>query len=131
MTLPAHWTEEQLEEQRLAAIEIFRRRRMEEPLEQYIANFDEYQGVIEELLESTLDLSDIDSRLVDVLTAPKTLIDRAIEARSVGDISHGDIASNRRPGSRGGPPAGRVPELDGCPSPGRDRGRCWGVAMGR
>ncbi|MBJ9976717.1 XamI family restriction endonuclease [Pseudomonas sp. S75] len=73
MTLPAHWTEEQLEEQRLAAIEIFRRRRMEEPLEQYIANFDEYQGVIEELLESTLDLSDIDSRLVDVLTAPKLL----------------------------------------------------------
>lgn len=73
MTFPAHWTETQLEEQRLVAIEIFRRRRMEEPLEQYISNFDEYQGVIEELLESTLDLSDIDSSLVGVLTDPKLL----------------------------------------------------------
>lgn len=73
MTRPTLWLDEQLEEQRLIAIEIFRRRRMEEPLEQYLAHFDEYQGVVEELLESTLDLSDLNSRLIEVLTAPKLL----------------------------------------------------------
>jgi len=46
---------------------------MEEPLEQYLAHFDEYQGVIEELLESTVDLSDLDGNLVNLLTVPKLL----------------------------------------------------------
>lgn len=73
MTQPPNWTAQQLDEQRLVAIEIFRRQRMEEPLEQYLANFDEYQGVVEELLESTVDLSDLNSRLVEVLAAPKLL----------------------------------------------------------
>lgn len=73
MNLPPVWTVEELEAQRQAAIEIFRRRRMEEPLEQYIAHFDHYQGKVEDLLEATLDLSDLDSRLVDVLTDPKLL----------------------------------------------------------
>ncbi len=73
MSPPPVWTSEQLEEKRLEAIEIFRRRRMEEPLEQYLTHFDEYQGIVEELLESTIDLSDLDERLVDVLTNPKLL----------------------------------------------------------
>lgn len=71
--VPTPWTDEQLEEQRLIATEIFRRKRMEEPLEQYIQQFDEYQGVVENLLESTVDLTDLDDSLVDVLTAPKLL----------------------------------------------------------
>lgn len=71
--VPTPWTEAQLEQQRLAATEIFRRKRMEEPLEQYIQHFDEYQGVVEELLESTVDLTDLNSRLIEVLTAPKLL----------------------------------------------------------
>lgn len=73
MSQPPVWTPVQLEEKRLEAIEIFRRRRMEEPLEQYVAHFDEYQGVIEELLESTVDLSDLDGNLINVLTVPKLL----------------------------------------------------------
>jgi len=70
---PPTWTDAQLEEQRLIAMELFRRRRMEEPLEQYLTHFDESQGTVEELLESTLDLSDLSSRLTEVLTAPKLL----------------------------------------------------------
>ncbi|CAB3695880.1 hypothetical protein LMG26690_02360 [Achromobacter animicus] len=73
MTQPPVWTSEQLELKRAQAIEIFRRRRMEEPLEQYVAHFDEYQGVVEELLESTVDLTDLDGSLVDVLTTPRLL----------------------------------------------------------
>ena len=71
--VPTPWTEANLEEQRLIATEIFRRKRMEEPLEQYISHFDEYQSVVEELLESTVDLTDLNSRIVEVLTAPKLL----------------------------------------------------------
>lgn len=73
MSQPPVWTPQQLEEKRREAIEIFRRRRMEEPLEQYLAHFDEYQAVIENLLETTVDLSDLDRNLVDILSAPKSL----------------------------------------------------------
>ncbi|WP_199399876.1 XamI family restriction endonuclease [Xylophilus ampelinus] len=73
MSQPPVWTAEQLELKRLEAVFIFRNRRMEEPLEQYLAHFDEYQGVVEDLLESTVDLSDLDSNLVHVLTAPKLM----------------------------------------------------------
>lgn len=62
------WTQEELEQGRKAAVEVFRKRRMEEPLEEYLEAFDEYQGVIEELLESTVDLKELDSQLVDVVT---------------------------------------------------------------
>jgi XamI restriction endonuclease len=73
MRQPPTWTDQQLEQQRTKAIEIFRRLRMEEPLEQYLLKFDESQGVVEELLEFTIDLSDLRSRMVDVLTQPKLL----------------------------------------------------------
>jgi XamI restriction endonuclease len=70
---PPVWTSDQLDLKRLEAIEIFRHRRMEEPLEQYVEQFDDYQGVIEDLLESTVDLSQLDGSLVRVLTDPKLL----------------------------------------------------------
>ncbi len=43
---------------------------MEEPLEDYLEAFDEYQGYIEELLETTVDLSQLDSQALAVLTNP-------------------------------------------------------------
>lgn len=70
---PPEWSEAQLEENRLVAIELFRHRRMEEPLEQYLATFDEYQGTVEELLEATVDLTDLDSQILNLLTEPKKL----------------------------------------------------------
>lgn len=68
-----HWTDEQLEADRVAAIEVFRKRRMEEPLEEYLQGFDEYQTAVEVLLESTVDLKELDQHLVEVLCDSKLL----------------------------------------------------------
>lgn len=46
---------------------------MEEPLEDYLEAFDEYQGYIEELLETTVDLSQLESSALDVLTDRRLL----------------------------------------------------------
>lgn len=73
MTEPPVWTREQLEIDRLKAIELFRKERMEEPLEDYLEAFDEYQGHIEELLETMVDLSQLESTALDVLTDPHLL----------------------------------------------------------
>ncbi|MFL6519191.1 MAG: XamI family restriction endonuclease [Chthoniobacterales bacterium] len=54
---PPQWDEEQLEKDRQKAIQIFRRERLEEPLEAYLEMFDRYQALFEELLETTLDLT--------------------------------------------------------------------------
>lgn len=67
---PPRWTEEQLEADRLAAIAVFRRVRMREPLEQYLEAFDEYRGTVEDLLEATVDLSQLADLAVDVVTDP-------------------------------------------------------------
>jgi hypothetical protein len=65
---PPLWTEKQLELDRKLAIEAFRDERMREPLEAYLEAFDEYQGIVEDLLETTIDLTDLDQAAVDVLT---------------------------------------------------------------
>lgn len=67
------WTAEQLKAGSIAAIEVFRKRRIEEPLEEYLDAFDRYQGIVEELLESTVDLNQLDAQLIDVVTDPKLL----------------------------------------------------------
>jgi XamI restriction endonuclease len=67
MNPPLVWTSEELEQDRLIAIEAFRCERMEEPLEQYLESFDEYQGVVEELLETSLDLTQLDAVALEVL----------------------------------------------------------------
>jgi hypothetical protein len=73
MTAPPVWTSEELERERLRAIEVFRRERMEEPLEDYLESFDRYQGFVEELLETTIDLSEWDMAALEVLTEPNLL----------------------------------------------------------
>lgn len=73
MIAPPRWTAEQLEAERVRAREIFRQERMEEPLEQYLETFDQYQGVVEDLLETTIDLSKLDGPGLDVLTNPNLL----------------------------------------------------------
>ena len=67
------WSEEELEASRKRSIEIFRIQRMAEPLEAYLEAFDDYLGVVEDLLETTVDLTDLDSTALDVLTDPKLL----------------------------------------------------------
>jgi len=70
---PTVWGSEQLDIDRLKAITIFRTERLEEPLEDYLEAFDEYQGYIEELLETTVDLTRLESTALEVLTDSRLL----------------------------------------------------------
>lgn len=73
MIAPPRWTEEELDAERAKARELFRQERMQEPLEQYLERFDQYQGVVEDLLETTVDISKLDDAALAVLTEPKLL----------------------------------------------------------
>ncbi|MFW6012270.1 MAG: XamI family restriction endonuclease [bacterium] len=64
MIAPPEWTTEELRRARDRAEERFREERLQEPLEMYLGLFDEYQGVVEELLESTVDLTALDEDAV-------------------------------------------------------------------
>lgn len=64
---PPRWTAEQFERDRNEAIAIFRRERLEEPLEAYLEMFDQYQGVFEELLETTVDLSNLSEQGLSII----------------------------------------------------------------
>lgn len=68
------WHEEQLEHDRLLAIEVFRRQRMEEPLEAFLEAFDAQRTAVENLLEATVDLSQLSDEAVAVLTDPNLLV---------------------------------------------------------
>ncbi|MGH9723253.1 MAG: XamI family restriction endonuclease [Bryobacteraceae bacterium] len=73
MIPPPRWTQEQLENDIQLAIANFRRERMQEPLEAYFDAFEEYRGFVEDLLEASVDLAEIDKRAVEVLTNPNLL----------------------------------------------------------
>ena len=73
MVAPPRWNEEQLRTECDRAQEIFRQERIQEPLEDYLEAFDQYQGVVEELLETTIDLSTLDEAGVSILTEPALL----------------------------------------------------------
>lgn len=70
---PPLWTKEQLEADRILASASFSKERLEEPLENYLEAFDEYQGRIEEMLETTVDLAQLEASALDVLTDPHLL----------------------------------------------------------
>lgn len=73
MIEPPVWSDDQLEANRINAIAAFSKERLEEPLEDYLEAFDEYQGYVEEVLEATVDLTDLDETALDVLGDPKLL----------------------------------------------------------
>ena len=70
---PPRWRNEQLDADRLKARALFSKERMEEPLEDYLEAFDEYQGHIEEFLETTVDLAQFEGMGLEVLTDPHLL----------------------------------------------------------
>lgn len=73
---PPRWTSDELERDRLIAIEHFREERMREPLERYLELFDKRRGDVEDLLETLvdMDLSKVDDdAIVAVLTNPALL----------------------------------------------------------
>lgn len=70
---PPRWSADELDVGRLEAIRLFREDRMQEPLEDYLDAFDLYRGVVEEVLEATVDLSQLGDLALDVLSAPERL----------------------------------------------------------
>ena len=73
LTPPPRWSAAELERDRLVAIDIFRRERMREPLEAYLDACDTYRGAVEDLLEATVDLTQLTDQAVEVLTDPELL----------------------------------------------------------
>lgn len=61
------WTSKQLEADLIKSAAAFSKERLEEPLEDYLEAFDEYQGYVEEILETTVDLSELEASALDVL----------------------------------------------------------------
>ncbi|APH56983.1 Type II restriction-modification system restriction subunit [Granulibacter bethesdensis] len=70
---PPIWTSEQLDEERAKSSAAFSKERLEEPLEDYLEAFDQYQGYVEEVLETTVDLTDFETSALDVLGDPRLL----------------------------------------------------------
>jgi hypothetical protein len=70
MRTPARWSDEQLTEGLNKAKGLFREERLEEPLEAYLEAFDTARGTIEDLLETSVDLTQLDATVLDVLGNP-------------------------------------------------------------
>ena len=73
MIEPPVWTDDLLEAARIKAIAAFSKERLEEPLEDYLEAFDEYQGHVEEVLEATVDLTELETTALDVLCDARLL----------------------------------------------------------
>jgi hypothetical protein len=71
--VPPIWSDDELELDRRTAITKFREERLQEPLEQYLELFDTYRGIVEDLLEATVDLTTLSSASLMVLTDPALL----------------------------------------------------------
>lgn len=67
MKSPPIWTQRQLDGQREKALEYFRQGRLTEPLELHLDLFDDYQGLVEEVLEQTIDLVRLREEAIDLL----------------------------------------------------------------
>lgn len=52
----------------MKAIEAFRDERMKEPLEKYLEEFEEYRDAFDELMETTVDLRELSTKAMDILT---------------------------------------------------------------
>jgi hypothetical protein len=70
---PPRWSADALDRDIAAAIEAFRLERFEEPLEQYLAHLDECLGTVEELIELTVDLSQLRERTAEVAAEARYL----------------------------------------------------------
>ena len=70
---PPRWTPEHLRAEVASAIESFRRERSAEPLDEYLTQLDDALGVVEELIELTVDLSELRPRALEVVTEPALL----------------------------------------------------------
>ena len=70
---PRRWTEAELEEARLKAVEIFRAERLTEPVERYLRTFDEYVANVDRLMRESDDLRTLRDVAQEVLTDAELL----------------------------------------------------------
>ena len=68
---PRRWNAAELDKDSREATEIFRKERLEEPLEDYLEAFDECLGNVEDLFETTIDLTELDETAIQFLTDQK------------------------------------------------------------
>lgn len=71
MIAPPTWTKAALDKAQQRAEEHFRQGRHTEPLELYLDLFDEYQGIVEEVLEETVDLTQVQPHVVALFSDPR------------------------------------------------------------
>jgi hypothetical protein len=71
MNQPRQWSAEELDKDSREATEIFRKERLEEPLEDYLEAFDDCLGNVEDLFETTIDLTELDETAIQFLTDQK------------------------------------------------------------
>jgi benzoyl-CoA reductase/2-hydroxyglutaryl-CoA dehydratase subunit BcrC/BadD/HgdB len=62
------WSADQLAADMKKAAEVFKKERLEEPVEAYGDAFDRFQGNVEELFETTVDLSRLSETALNILT---------------------------------------------------------------
>ena len=65
---PPRWSLDQLKNARDRAEDGFREARHTEPLEVYLEQFDENQGIVEEVIEQTVDLTRLDEYVLDLMS---------------------------------------------------------------
>ncbi len=65
---PPAWSGVDLDRARTQAEEHFRQSRYTEPRADYLKLFDEYRGIVEEVLQETADLTDVDVKVLDLLS---------------------------------------------------------------
>ena len=86
MKAPPAWTEAELDSARTKSEEHFRQGRHTEPLEIYLDLFDEYEGVVEEVLGLTGDLANLRAEVLGLLAASRFRSDPGLADRLVGFI---------------------------------------------
>lgn len=70
---PKRWDLARLELDLKVAVDRFREVRMQEPLEAYLEAFDRYRAAVEDLLEMTVDLSQLGKLAIEVVSEPALL----------------------------------------------------------
>jgi hypothetical protein len=73
MKAPPRWNQDEIRIGLELAVAAFRIERMQEPLDFYLDRFDDYQGRVEELFETTVDLTELDETALGVLTDERLL----------------------------------------------------------
>ena len=71
MIAPPAWDQERLQKDLDRSKDLFRTQRIQEPLAAYLEAFDHYQGSVESLLGTSMDLAAVEDAAIDILTNPQ------------------------------------------------------------